>query len=114
MLGREEVLALLRSVVSLKHRVILTAVYAAGLRISEACSLEVSDIDSRRMVIRVRRGKGAKDRYVMLSGKLLDMFRKYWLAARPELPVCPVCGESMILVRTIEPGPRYPEGIDSS
>ena len=56
-LGREEVLALLRSVVSLKHRVILTTMYAAGLRISEACSLRVSDIDSKRMVIRVRQGK---------------------------------------------------------
>ena len=83
-LSREEVLALLRSVVSLKHRVILTAMYAAGLRISEACSLAVSDIDSKRMVIRVRRGKGAKDRYVMLSETLLHMLRKYWLAARPE------------------------------
>jgi len=83
-LGREEVLALLRSVVSLKHRVILTAMYAAGLRISEACSLRISDIDSKRMVMRICQGKGAKDRYVMLSGKLLDMLRKYWLAARPE------------------------------
>ena len=83
-LGREEVLRLLRSVVSLKHRVILTAMYAAGLRISEACSLAVSDIDSKRMVIRVRQGKGAKDRYVMLSETLLHMLRKYWLAARPQ------------------------------
>lgn len=83
-LGREEVLALLRSVVSLKHRVILTAMYAGGLRISEACSLRISDIDSPRMVIHVRQGKGRKDRYVMLSETLLHMLRKYWLAARPE------------------------------
>jgi integrase/recombinase XerD len=82
-LSREEVLALLRSVVSLKHRAILTAMYAAGLRISEACALADSDIDSRRMVIHVRKGKGSKDRYVMLSETLLVILRKYWLAARP-------------------------------
>ncbi len=82
-LSREDVLALLRSVVSLKHRVILTSMYAAGLRISEACALAASDIDSKRMVIHVRKGKGAKDRYVMLSETLLGMLRKYWLATRP-------------------------------
>jgi len=83
-LSRDEVLTLLRSVVSLKHRVVLTAMYAAGLRISEACSLSISDIDSKRMVMHIRQGKGAKDRYVMLSETLLAMLRRYWLAARPE------------------------------
>jgi len=83
-LSRDEVLSLLKSVVSLKHRVILTTMYAAGLRISEACSLRVRDIDSKRMVIRVTKGKGAKDRYVMLAQTLLAMLRKYWLAARPD------------------------------
>jgi integrase/recombinase XerD len=82
-LSREEVLALLGSVISLKHRAILTAMYAAGLRISEACALADLDIDSRRMVIHVRKGKGSKDRYVMLSETLLVILRKYWLAARP-------------------------------
>lgn len=81
-LSRAEVLALLHSVISLKHRAILTAMYAAGLRISEACALAGSDIDSRRMVIHVRKGKGSKDRYVMLSEALLVILRKYWLAAR--------------------------------
>ncbi len=83
-LSRGEVLALLDSTVSLKHRTILTAMYAAGLRISEACALADSDIDSRRKVIHVRKGKGAKDRYVMLSETLLAILRKYWLAARPD------------------------------
>ncbi len=82
-LSRGEVLALLKSIISLKHRAILTAMYAAGLRISEACALADSDIDSRRMVIHVRKGKGSKDRYVMLSETLLVILRKYWLAARP-------------------------------
>ena len=82
-LSLEEVGQLLRSVTSLKFRTILTTAYAAGLRLSEVISLRVSDIDSRRMLIRVRQGKGRKDRYVMLSPVLLEMLRRYWRAARP-------------------------------
>jgi integrase/recombinase XerD len=69
---------------SLKHRVILTVCYAAGLRISEAVRLRPAAIDRRRMVIRVEEGKGRKDRYVMLSPKLLDILRAYWKATRPK------------------------------
>ena len=58
---REEVLKFLASVRSIKHRTILTTCYAAGLRISEAICLKVTDIDSERMVIRILQGKGAKD-----------------------------------------------------
>ena len=56
--------------------------YAAGLRVSEVVALRVDDIDSRRMVIRVRQAKGRKDRYVMLSPRLLDLLREYWKARR--------------------------------
>jgi len=69
---------------SRKHRVILTTCYAAGLRISEAVSLKPAAIDSQRMVIRVEQGKSQKDRYVMLSPKLLDILRSYWKAAHPK------------------------------
>ena len=69
---------------NLKHRVILTVCYAAGLRISEAVRLKPAAIDSRRMVIRVDAGKGRKDRYVMLSPRLLDMLREYWKTTRPK------------------------------
>jgi Phage integrase family len=67
-----------------KHRVILTTCYAAGLRISEAVRLKATAIDSARMVIRIDRDKGRKDRYVMLSPTLLEILRNYWKAARPK------------------------------
>jgi integrase/recombinase XerD len=82
-LSPEEVLQFLDNVRSLKHRVILTTCYAAGLRISEALCLKPSHIDSKRMVIHVELGKGDKDRYVMLSPKLLVMLREWWRVARP-------------------------------
>jgi site-specific recombinase XerD len=82
-LSPTEVTQLLAAVPTLKYRTALTIVYAAGLRISEVVALKVRDIDSQRMVIRVAQGKGRKDRYVMLSPKLLTLFRKYWKAARP-------------------------------
>jgi integrase/recombinase XerD len=77
-LSPEEVLQFLGCVESFKHRTILTTCYAAGLRISEAIRLKVADIDSQRMVIRVEQGKGQKDRYVMLSPKLLQILRNWW------------------------------------
>ena len=74
-LSPEEVARFLDAVKSLKHRVILTVCYATGLRISEAVPLKPAAIDSQRMVIRVEEGKGRKDRYVMLSPKLLKLLR---------------------------------------
>ncbi len=82
-LSRDEVFAFLGAVWNLKHRAMLTTLYATGLRASELVSLRVGDIDSRRMVIRVQQGKGRKDRYVMLSPKLLDLLREYWRKYRP-------------------------------
>jgi integrase/recombinase XerD len=82
-LSPEEVLQFLAGVASLKHRTILTTCYAAGLRISEAIALKTTAIDSQRMVIRVEQGKGQKDRYVMLSPKLLEILRDWWRRARP-------------------------------
>ena len=82
-LSPEEVLRFLSGVPDLKHRAILTTCYAAGLRISEALHLRPTDIDSGRMVIRIEQGKGQKDRYVMLSPKLLELLRVWWRLARP-------------------------------
>lgn len=83
-LSRDEVSRFLDAVEMPKHRVILTVCYAAGLRISEAVRLTPAAIDSQRMVIRVDEGKGRKDRYVMLSPKLLGVLRDYWRATRPK------------------------------
>ena len=82
-LSPEEVQRFLDSVDNIKHHAILTTCYAAGLRISEAVHLKPAAIDAQRMVIRVEQGKGQKDRYVMLSPRLLDTLRSYWRAMRP-------------------------------
>ena len=67
----------------LRERAFLATVYAAGLRLNEACHLRVSDIKSERKQIRVEQGKGRKDRYTILSERLLDLLRRYWQAYRP-------------------------------
>jgi integrase/recombinase XerD len=82
-LSPEEVLHFLACIWSRKHRAILTTCYAAGLRISEAVALTLPAIDSQRMVLRVEQGKGQKDRYVMLSPKLLEILRDWWRVERP-------------------------------
>ena len=82
-LSQVEVAALLSAAHTLKHRALLTTLYAAGLRVSELCHLQVTDIDSARMVVRVRQGKGQHDRYVMLSPKLLPLLRQYWQQYKP-------------------------------
>jgi integrase/recombinase XerD len=83
-LSPEEVLQFLDCVPGLKHRTILTTCYAAGPRISEVVRLKPTDIDSQRMVIRIEQGKGQKDRYVMLSPKLLESLRNWWRVAKPK------------------------------
>ena len=83
-LSPEEVAHFLGCVDSLKQRTILTTAYAAGLRVSEATHLKVTDVDSQRMVLRINQGKGRHDRYVMLSPRLLEALRSYWKVVRPE------------------------------
>jgi site-specific recombinase XerD len=82
-LSPDEVMHFLDCIDSVKHRTLLMTAYAAGLRVSEATHLKVTDIDSQRMVLRVDQGKGRKDRYVMLSPRLLDALRTYWKLERP-------------------------------
>src|SRR3989442_2755624 len=84
-LSREEVWRLLAAPPHPRHRLLLTTVYAAGLRVSEAIALKVSDIDADRMTMRIEQGKGAKDRYVPLAARLRRELRAYWQTAPPRV-----------------------------
>ena len=82
-LNRDELVRLFTVTTNRKHRALLMTAYAAGLRASELGRLQLSDIDSERMCLRVDQGKGNKDRYVPLSPRLLDELREYWRRHRP-------------------------------
>jgi integrase/recombinase XerD len=85
-LAPDEVQRFFDHVGGLKHRAVLLTCYGAGLRISEAVAVKLSDIDSQRMLLRIEHGKGAKDRYAMLSPCLLDLLRAYFRILRPAGP----------------------------
>jgi site-specific recombinase XerD len=82
-LSSQEVSDLLASAGDPLHRAVLSTIYAGGLRLSEVRHLKVADIDSQRLVLRIRQGKGAKDRDVMLAARLLPLLRDYWKTHRP-------------------------------
>jgi site-specific recombinase XerD len=85
-LSGTEVQALLTAITSLTYRTVVMVLYGTGLRIAEACALQVRQIDSKRMMLHVQRGKGNKDRYVALPLRLLQTLRLYWQQARPTGP----------------------------
>lgn len=77
-LSPEETARFLGAIPIPRYRILLTTIYSAGLRLGEALSLRAADIDSSRMLIRIRQGKGKKDRYVPLSPMVLDLLRDHW------------------------------------
>jgi integrase/recombinase XerD len=83
-LSPEEVARFLEAAPGVKYKAAFSAAYGAGLRVSEVASLKVSDIDSKRMMLRVDQGKGRKDRHAMLSPVLLELLRDWWRIARPK------------------------------
>ena len=83
--SQEEILAIINATDNLKHKAILSFAYAGGLRISELVNMKIADIDSKRMVINVRQGKGKKDRIVMLSEKLRLLLREYYTMYQPKV-----------------------------
>lgn len=85
-LDQDEVAEFFACIPSLKYRAALMLCYGAGLRISEAVSIRLGDIDSKRMLIRVEQGKGKKDRYAMLPPRLLAILRRYWRSTMPVTP----------------------------
>ena len=88
-LSPEEVARLLEAAPGLEYKAALSVAYGAGLRVSEVANLKVSDIDRERMTLRVEQGKGQRDRYVMLSPRLLELLREWWHAARPQVWLFP-------------------------
>jgi integrase/recombinase XerD len=100
-LSVSEVRRFLKAVPNLKHRTVLMTMYGTGLRVIEALRLRVEDIDSERMVLRIRQGKGRKDRYVPLSPTLLAALRFYWKERRPKTWLFPGINEDRPLEKTV-------------
>lgn len=105
-LSREEVAALLGSTANLKHRALFSLGYGCGLRVSEACALKVSDVDSRGMRVFVDCGKGGKDRWTVLPRATLRHLREYWSAFRPDHELGwlfeGVCGYTHVVAGSVE------------
>jgi integrase/recombinase XerD len=103
-LSRAEVRDVLRRVRLLRYQVCLTTLYSCGLRLQEGTHLQVADIDSGRLMIHVRHGKGAKDRYVPLPERTLELLRQYWVTHRNPVLLFPAEGRDHIhLAKATEP-----------
>lgn len=84
-LSKEEVFLMIEKTNNLKHKTLLAIIYSAGLRISEAINMKLTDIDSQRMLIHIKNAKGKKDRYTLLSNKVLLLLREYYNVYKPKL-----------------------------
>lgn len=103
-LSREEVRQILGRIKLPRYRVCLSTIYSCGLRLQEGTHLQVADLDSARMMIHVRHGKGAKDRYVPLPQRTLQLLRDYWRTHRHPALLFPAEGrEHLDLAKATEP-----------
>ena len=82
-LSKEEIASMIKLTKNLKHKSIIVIIYSCGLRRSEAINLKLTDIDSKRMLVKIRGGKGGKDRYVQLADGTLEVLRKYFKEHKP-------------------------------
>jgi site-specific recombinase XerD len=83
-LSKEETFKLIDSTTNIKHKTLLALIYSSGLRISEAINMKIIDIDSQRMLIHVKNAKGKKDRYTLLSTKVLVLLKEYYTIYKPK------------------------------
>jgi site-specific recombinase XerD len=88
-LSQSEVIQILQATSNEKHKTILFLIYSAGLRVGEVVRLKPEDIESSRMLVRVKKGKGSKDRYTLLSQIALEQLRKYYKLYKPEIWLFP-------------------------
>lgn len=88
-LAKEDISKILSAVKNEKHKAILYLIYSAGLRVGEVVRLQIGDIDSKRMLIKVRQGKGRKDRYTLLSETALNQIKKYYMLYKPDIWLFP-------------------------
>ncbi len=84
-LSRQDVINIIQSAATYKHQVLLAFIYATGLRLSEAIHVKIDDLDGHRKLVRVNKGKGSKDRFVLLSDSILCILRKYYLLEKPKV-----------------------------
>jgi integrase/recombinase XerD len=109
-----ELTSLFDALKSPKYRAVVLTCYGAGLRIGEACRLRVADVDSQRMVLRIRDGKGGQERLTLLSPRLLALLRRYWVIAKPKewlfpgrdgtQPITPSCVRSVVRKARVQAG----------
>lgn len=102
-LSRKEISAIFSATTNLKHKAILMTIYGGGLRVSEACSLKIVNIDSKNMQILIQQGKGKKDRYTLLSNQNLSVLRTYYKRYNPSAWLfCGATGDKHITERSIQ------------
>ncbi len=107
-LSREEVRLILSRIRLPRYRICLATIYSCGLRLQEGTNLQVADIDSARQMIHVRHGKGAKDRYVPLPQRTLQLLRDYWKTHRNQVLLFPAEGRNHIkLALATEPMSKH-------
>lgn len=82
---KDYLLSCIKNIENLKHKAIIALAYSTGMRVSEVCSLEIKDVDSKRMLILIKNAKGKKDRYVPLSANMLQILRDYYLKHKPTI-----------------------------